>query len=81
MALTLVNGREWWVLMKSAVKSGIIAVRIEPDIKERAEALAAAERRSISSWVGGLIADKVAAAPVLNRPRKTREPVTAGSSR
>ena len=67
--------------MKSAVKSGIIAVRIEPDIKERAEALAAAERRSISSWVGGLIADKVAAAPVLNRPRKTREPVTAGSSR
>lgn len=62
-------------------------MRIEPDIKERAEAIAAGERRSISSWVGGLIADKVAAAeaarpPARSRkPREPREPITAGSSR
>ena len=66
--------------MKSAVKTGIIAVRIEPEIKERAEAIAAIERRSISSWVGALIADKVAATPTPTRPRKrVREPVTSGS--
>jgi predicted transcriptional regulator len=47
--------------MKTGVKTGVIAVRIDPDLKERAETLAKQERRSVSSWVEVLIAEKVAA--------------------
>jgi predicted HicB family RNase H-like nuclease len=47
--------------MKTGGKTGVIAVRIDPDLKERAETLAKQERRSVSSWVEVLIADKVAA--------------------
>jgi hypothetical protein len=66
------------VRRQSYVAMNIIMVRLAPDIKEGAEALAAAERRSISSWVGGLIADKVAAARAQGRrSHKVREPVTA----
>lgn len=62
--------------MKSGVKSGVIAVRIDPDLKERAEALAEKERRSVSSWVEVLIADKVAALDPAPRKR-VRESVTS----
>jgi len=57
--------------MKSAVKTGIIAVRLEPEVKRRAESIAAEDGRTVSAWVGRLIARAVAEA--------SREPVTAGS--
>jgi len=60
--------------MKPRVKTEVIAVRIDPALKERAEELAARDRRTMSSWVEVLIADRVAASR-----RQPREPVTAGS--
>lgn len=59
--------------MKTGVKTGVIAVRIDPDLKERAETLAKQERRSVSSWVEVLIADRVAALDQQTRKR-VREP-------
>jgi predicted transcriptional regulator len=60
--------------MKPRVKTEVIAVRIEPELKERAEELAAMERRTMSSWLEVLIAEKVAAsAPT----RRKRAPVTS----
>ena len=47
--------------MKTRVKTEVIAIRIDPDLKERAEILAARDRRTMSSWVEVLIAEKVAA--------------------
>jgi predicted HicB family RNase H-like nuclease len=56
--------------MKGAVKTGIIAVRLEPEIKRRAEAIAAADGRTVSAWVGRLIAREVEAhAPTPPRKR------------
>jgi hypothetical protein len=78
----VVNGRKRSGLMKSAVKTGIIAVRIDPALKDRAEAIAKEDRRSVSSWVEGLIAREVAslaaAGPNVEQPappssRKSRE--------
>ena len=59
--------------MKSRVKTEVIAVRLDPALKERAEELAARDRRTMSSWVEVLIADKVAA---LAPPARKREAVT-----
>lgn len=68
--------------MKSAAKTGVVAVRLEPEIKQRAEEIAADDGRTMSAWVGRLIAEKVAATPSPSRSRKrVREPVTAGSPR
>ena len=66
--------------MKSAVKTGIIAVRLEPEIKRRAESIAAEDGRTVSAWVGRLIAREVSESPPARR-KQSREPVTAGSSR
>lgn len=62
--------------MKPRVKTEVIAVRIEPELKEKAEKLAARDRRTMSSWVEVLIADRVAAQEPPSRKR-VREPVTA----
>jgi predicted DNA-binding protein len=67
--------------MKSAVKTGIIAVRLEPEIKRRAESIAAEDGRTVSAWVGRLIASAVAEASPARTRKQSREPVIAGSSR
>jgi hypothetical protein len=61
--------------MKPLVKTEVIAVRVEPELKRKAEKMAAKDRRTMSSWVEVLIAREVAANPP-PRGRKAREPVT-----
>lgn len=59
--------------MKPLVKTEVIAVRVDPDLKRKAEKMAAKDRRTMSSWVEVLIADKVATSD--SPPRKrVREP-------
>jgi predicted HicB family RNase H-like nuclease len=41
----------------SAVKTAIITVRIDPELKERARAAAAADWRTLSQWIELLIRD------------------------
>ena len=67
--------------MKSAVKTGIIAVRLEPEIKRRAESIAAEDGRTVSAWVGRLIAREVSEPPPARTRKQSCEPVTAGSGR
>jgi predicted DNA-binding protein len=67
--------------MKSGVKTGVVAVRLEPEIKQRAEEIAANDGRTMSAWVGRLIASAVAEASPARTRKQSREPVTAGSSR
>jgi predicted DNA-binding protein len=55
--------------MKGAVKTGVIAVRLEPEMKQRAEAIAAEDGRTVSAWVGRLIAREVEARPPPPRKR------------
>ena len=56
--------------MKGAVKTGVITVRLEPEMKRRAEAIAAEDGRTVSAWVGRLIAREVEAHPPPPPPRK-----------
>jgi predicted transcriptional regulator len=63
--------------MKTRVKTEVIAIRIDPDLKERAESLAAKDRRTMSSWVEVLIADKVAALEPAPARKRIRTPVMA----
>ena len=65
--------------MKSGTKTGVVAVRLEPDIKQRAEEIAADDGRTMSAWVGRLIARAVAEASTARTRKRIREPVTAGS--
>jgi predicted transcriptional regulator len=41
-------------------KDAAISVRVDPELKEKAETLAKADRRTLSSWVEALIAREVA---------------------
>jgi hypothetical protein len=63
--------------MKPPVKTEVIAVRIEPDLKERIEQRAADDRRTVSSWVAAALVSALGPPP--SRTRKHREPVAAGS--
>ena len=58
--------------MKGAVKTGIIAVRLEPEVKRRAEAVAAEDGRTVSAWVGRLIAREVEAHAPPPQPSRKR---------
>jgi hypothetical protein len=49
-----------------------ILIRISPGLKEKAERIAAVERRTLSAWIEGLILDAVEQ----RRSRKGREHVT-----
>jgi predicted HicB family RNase H-like nuclease len=60
-------------MMENARRSTNILIRVTPDLKERAERLAKAERRSLSSWVEGLIMEKIAA-DEMERPPAPRKP-------
>lgn len=44
-------------------KDAAISVRIDPDIKAKADALARADRRTLSAWVEALVAREVARKP------------------
>ena len=46
-----------------------ILIRVTPTLKKRAESLAKVERRSLSSWIEGLIVEKIAAATPPPRKR------------
>ena len=56
--------------MKGAGKSETIAVRLEPLLKALAEASAAEEGRSVSSWVERLIRREMDARAPSTPPRK-----------
>jgi hypothetical protein len=60
--------------IKGVAKTGIIAVRVDPSLKARAEAIAAEDGRSVSSWVERLIAREIEvhSPPANRRPRAKR---------
>jgi predicted HicB family RNase H-like nuclease len=51
-------------------KDSRLAIRIDPVLKEKAEALAKADRRTLSSWVEGLIEREVEKAEAAALRRK-----------
>lgn len=61
--------------MKPPVKTEVIAVRVEPDLKERIEQRAADDRRTVSSWVAAALVDALGPPPT--RSRKSREKAAA----
>ena len=63
-------------MMEKEKREANIVIRVTPSLKERAEQLANAERRTLSSWIEGLIVDQMhmaeIRAEVANKPPRKR---------